>query len=76
VLRLKQWDPGMKPRADFQVMDLVEIGDHKVVFKNRSTEGMQQLGYSRDGNTFTISVSTARGEFDIPLTRVAPVSPH
>lgn len=76
VLRLKQWDPGMEPRADFQVMDLVEIGDQKVVFKNRSSEGMQQLGYSRDGNTFTISVGTPRGEFDIPLTRVAPVSPH
>ena len=77
VLRLKQWNPGMEARADgFQVMDLVEIGNQKVAFKNRGTEGIQQLGYSRDGNTFTISVGTPRGEFDIPLTRVAPVSPH
>ena len=53
-------------------MDLVEIGDQKVVFKNRGTEGIQQLGYSRDGNTFTISVGTPRGAFDMPLTRVSP----
>lgn len=70
VLRLKQWNPGMEERAaGFQVMDLVEIGDHSVTFQNRGDEGIQRLGYSLSGETFTISVSTARGDFDIPLTR-------
>ncbi len=73
MLRLKQWDPGMKPRADgFQVMELIEIGDHKVVFKNTGEVGLQQLGYSRSGNQFTISIKTAQGAFDIPLTSQSP----
>ncbi|MDP6581066.1 MAG: DUF6265 family protein [Vicinamibacterales bacterium] len=77
TLRLKQWDPGMQPRADgFQVMQLQELGNNKVVFKNTGEGGIQQLGYSLAGNTFTISVTTARGAFDIPLTRKAPQSPH
>ena len=71
ILRLKQWNPGMEPRADFQVMDLIEIGDRKVVFKNRG-EGIPQLGYSLDGNTFTISIATPNRDIDIPLTRVSP----
>ena len=70
TLRLKQWDPGMKPRADgFQVMELIEIGDKKVRFRNTGEGGLQQLGYSLVGDTFTISVETAQGAFDIPLTR-------
>ena len=70
TLRLKQWDPGMKPRANgFQVMELVEIGDKKVVFKNTGEGGLQQLGYSRDGDQFTIAIQTEQGAFDIPLTR-------
>lgn len=70
TLRLKQWDPGMEERAEgFQVMELIEIGDKKVVFKNTGDVGLQQLGYSLDGDQFTISVQTAQGAFDIPLTR-------
>ena len=70
TLRLKQWDPGMKPRADgFQVMELIEIGNKKVRFRNTGEGGLQQLGYSLVGDQFTISVKTAQGEFDIPLTR-------
>ena len=70
TLRLKQWDPGMSPRAEgFQVMELIEIGDHKVVFKNIGADGLQQLGYSLDGDQFTISLTTAQGSFDIPLTK-------
>ena len=73
VLQLKQWDPGMEERsADFQVMDLVDIGDKTVAFKNRGEEGIQNLRYSLSGDIFTISVGTARGNFDIPLTRVSP----
>ena len=70
TLRLKQWDPGMSPRSEgFQVMELIEIGDHKVVFKNIGADGLQQLGYSLDGDQFTISLTTAQGSFDIPLTK-------
>ncbi len=73
TLRLKQWNPGMEPRAEgFQVMELSEIGDHKVVFTNTGEVGMRQLGYSLNGDQFTISVTTAQGEFDIPLTRTSP----
>ena len=72
TLRLKQWDPGMKPRADgFQVFELIEIGDKKVVFRNAGEGGLQRLGYSLVGDRFTISVETAQGAFDIPLTRQA-----
>lgn len=70
TLRLKQWDPGMNPRTEgFQVMELMEIGDNRVVFRNAGEGGIQQLGYSLAGDQFTISVKTAGGEFDIPLTR-------
>ncbi len=70
MLRLKQWNPGMEPRADgFQVMELVEIGDHTVRFKNIGEVGLQELGYSLVGDQFTISVMTPRGAIDIPLTR-------
>ncbi len=70
TLRLKQWDPGMEPRAEgFQVMELIEIGDKKVAFKNTGEVGLQQLGYSLNGDQFTLSVKTAQGAFDIPLTR-------
>jgi hypothetical protein len=72
TLRLKQWDPGMQPRADgFQVFRLIEIGDKKVAFRNTEEGGLQRLGYSLVGDRFTISVETAGGAFDIPLTRQA-----
>ena len=70
MLRLKQWDPGMSPRADgFEVMELIEVGDKKVVFRNTGEGGIEQLGYSLAGDQFTISIKTAQGAFDIPLTR-------
>ncbi len=70
TLRLKQWDPRMEPRYEgFQVMELIEIGDKKVVFKNTGEVGLQQLGYNLNGDQFTISITTAQGAFDIPLTR-------
>jgi hypothetical protein len=70
TLRVKQWNPGMEPRSeDFQTMRLVEVGDQKVAFEATSEGGMQSLGYSLTGDQFTISVGTAQGSFDIPLTR-------
>ena len=62
----------MQPRADgFQVFRLIEIGDKKVAFRNTEEGGLQRLGYSLVGDRFTISVETAGGAFDIPLTRQA-----
>ena len=70
TLRLKQWNRGMEPRAEgFQVLELIEIADKKVVFKNPGEVGLLQLGYSLNGDRFTISVKTAEGSLDIPLTR-------
>ena len=71
TLRLKQWDPpGMKPRAErFQAMELVEIGDRRVVFRDTGSDGLQRLIYTLKGDQFTISVKNAQGERDIHLTR-------
>ena len=60
----------MEPRAEgFQVLRLTEIGDRRVAFRNTGKGGIQHLATALDGDTFTISVTTARGSFDIPLTR-------
>ncbi len=73
VLRLQQWDPGFAPRTESpQVMKLIEISDHKVVFEDVSGGGLKKLGYSREGNKFTISIETAGGSFDIPLMTQSP----
>ena len=70
TLRLKQWEPGMKPRADgFEVMELVEAADQKVVFRNVGDGAIERLGYSLAGDRFTISLKTAQGEVEVPLTR-------
>jgi len=70
TLRLKQWEPGMKPRGDgFEVMELVEVGDQKVVFRGTGDGGIERLGYSLAGDQFTISLKTAQGEINVPLTR-------
>ena len=70
TLRLKQWEPGMKPRGDgFEVMELVEVGDQKVVFRGTGTGAIERLGYSLAGDRFTISLKTAQGEIEVPLTR-------
>ena len=70
TLRLKQWQPGMKPLADgFEVMELVEVGDQKVVFRGTGDGGIERLGYSLAGDRFTISLKTAQGEIEVPLTR-------
>ena len=73
MLRWKQWNPGMEERtAGFLVMELVDIGDKTVAFKDRGEDGTQSVRYSLSGDTFTISMSTSRGDSDILLTRVSP----
>lgn len=72
VLRIQQWSPGMKPRSEQpNVMDLVAISDSSVTFKSRQADaGIQELGYSKpEPDKFVISIKSARGAFDIPLTK-------
>ena len=71
VLRLKQWNPGMTPRAEgFQVMKLVESKDRMVRFENTGEGGLAKLGYSRPADDkFVISIETPTGQaFDIELS--------
>ena len=70
VLRLQQWDPGMKPRTEAPtVMKLTELGDNMVEFGVVGEGMFNTLGYSRDGDTFTISITNTDGSsFAIPLT--------
>jgi len=69
VLHIQQWDPGFQPRTDEpQRMELSEIGDNRVQFVATSEGGMAALGYSKQGNTFTIHVGQESGQtVDIPL---------
>lgn len=70
VLRLQQWNPGWVARSEGpQVMNLVSSEANKVVFEDASGGALKTLGYSLSGETFTISISTAQGSFDIPLTK-------
>ncbi|MDE2691574.1 MAG: DUF6265 family protein [Acidobacteriota bacterium] len=75
VLRLKQWDAGMKPRYEgFLVMKLVESKDRMIKFENTG-EGaavLAKLGYSRPADDkFVISIETPTGQsFDITLDAV------
>ena len=70
TLRLKQWQAGMKPMADgFVVMELVEVGDQSVLFRNSRGGAIERLGYSLAGDRFTISLKTDQGEIVVPLTR-------
>lgn len=71
MLRLQQWNPGMKPRsAAPTVMKLAELGENTVAFEVVGEGMFETLRYTRDGDTFTISISNADGSaFDLPLTR-------
>ena len=69
VLHIQQWDQGYTPRADgAQKMTLSNLGENTVSFKAVGEGGMQSLTYTRDGDSFTVSVETPGGKFDIPLT--------
>ena len=68
TLRIKQWNPGMDERSPgFAVMKLIEIGDHKVFFEKTEGEGLHKLGYTLEGDTFTIHVTPAAGQDAIQL---------
>ena len=70
VLRLQQWDPGMKPRTEGPtVMKLAEMGESTVAFEVVGEGMFSTLRYTRDGDSFTISITNPEGaSFDIPLS--------
>lgn len=61
VMSLQQWNKGFEPRADVQRFELEEIGESSVTFKATSEGGIATLGYSRSGDTFTITLGTPNG---------------
>jgi hypothetical protein len=61
VMSLQQWGKGFEPRADVQRFELQEIGDSSVTFKATSEGSIDTLGYSRSGDTFTITLGTPNG---------------
>ena len=72
MLRLQQWDPGLKPRTDAPAtMKLLELGEQSVTFEAVSEAQFATLGYARDGDAFTISIEDAGGnKIDLPLRAV------
>ena len=69
VLRLMQWDPGMKPRTEGPtVMKLADMGESTVAFEVVGEGMFKTLRYTRDGDSFTISIVTPDGSsMEIPL---------
>ncbi len=68
-LRLQQWNPGMNPRTEApSVMTLAEMGENTVAFEGEEGAAFDKLRYTRDGDSFTISITFPNGsQFDIPL---------
>lgn len=72
MLRLQQWDPGLKPRTEApSTMKLLELGEQSVTFEAVAEAQFATLGYARDGDVFTISIKDAGGnKIDLPLRAV------
>ena len=72
MLRLQQWDPGLKPRTSApSTMKLLELGERSVKFEAGTGAQFAKLGYARDGDAFTIGIEDAAGNsFDLPLKAV------
>ncbi len=57
VLHIQQFDPGFVPRTPSpQKMELAMIEENHVHFRAVSPGGMKTLGYTKDGDRFTIHV--------------------
>ena len=71
VLHLQQFDPGFKPRTPEPMkMELAMIMGNHVHFTNVGDTGMKSLGYTLDGDTFTIHVEQPNGQkMDLVLTK-------
>lgn len=63
VLHLQQFDPGFQPRTPAAIkMELAMITDKHVHFNNVGDSGMRSLGYSLNGDTFTIHIEQPNGQ--------------
>lgn len=62
VMSLQQWNKGFEPRADVQRFELDAIGESSVNFKATSPGSVGALGYSRNGDTFSINLGTPDGQ--------------
>jgi hypothetical protein len=69
VLNIQQFNPGFVPRTPTpQKMELTAIQGNHVHFTAVTEGGMKSLGYTKDGDTFTIHVEQNNGnKIDIPL---------
>ena len=70
MLYVKQWDPAFSPRTEGpQVMELVEMGERSVKFRNTGEGAFKTLAYSSPtADVFYIDILPAEGEaFRIPL---------
>lgn len=63
AMTAQQWDSGFKPRTpEAQQLVLSEISGQRVLFKAVTEGPMSTLGYSRNGDTFTIELGTPSGD--------------
>ncbi|MBC53264.1 MAG: hypothetical protein CMQ34_05440 [Gammaproteobacteria bacterium] len=63
VLNVQQFDAGFKARTPEPItMELAMIMDNHVHFNAVTEGGMRSLGYTLDGDTFTIHVEQASGQ--------------
>src|SRR5690606_4046271 len=63
AMTLQQWDSGFKPRTpEAQQLILSEISGQRVMFKAVTEGSINTLGYSRNGETFTIELGTPTGD--------------
>lgn len=61
MMNLQQWNKGFEPRSAVQTFELAEITENSVNFNAVSEGGTKSLGYSRDGDKFTIHLVGANG---------------
>ncbi len=61
TMNVQQWNKGFEPRSEVQTLELSEITDNSVNFTAVSEGSMKSLGYSRDGDTFTIHLVGQNG---------------
>ena len=69
MLRIQQWNKGFEACAEAQTMELAEIGPNSVNFKAvDESAATKSLGYTREGDNFTIHVVGANGNpTNLPL---------
>ena len=63
AMTVQQWNTGFEPRMpEAQRLILSEISDQRVMFEAVTEGPMNQLGYSRSGDTFTIELGSPAGD--------------